>query len=446
MTARALSLRRKLLRQLVPSLVLVWLLGSGFILMRSWDELEDSYVDQIEHLAHTLAQVLDGNAMTAEAAVETVRFRRRDRNVFVVVVRDGDLVLRSPGAPEGVFTRPAGRGGHPEYFLAEATARNGTVTILTGVMREEVRELTADVVRGAAVPMGLGLIAMVAILYTAITRALRPLDGLRAELEARQLDALDPVQGRDLPAELVPMLDALNHLLGRLRDAMARERRFVADASHELRTPLAAIRAQVDTIDRSRLDQDTQAALDQILLGVGRSTRLAQQLLRLARADARGQGAPPEVALDTEVTAIVSELFPMAVLHEAEIEVDAAAARIRAFPGDLDMLVGNLVENAIHHAGAAPVIRVSCGSRDGQAWLKVDDNGPGIAPDERAAVFERFRRGPAAGPDGAGLGLAIVASVAERLGAQVVLERSHRLGGLMAEIRFAPTPGQDGVD
>ena len=145
------------------------------------------------------------------------------------------------------------------------------------------------------------------------------------------------------------------------------------------------------------------------------------------------------------MTAIVSELFPMAVLHEAEIEVDAAPARIHAFPGDLDMMVGNLVENAVHHADAAPMIRVSCGSSGGRAWLKVEDNGTGIAPEDRAVVFNRFHRGRAAGSEGAGLGLAIVASVAERLGAEVVLERSPHLGGLMVEIRFTRGPDQSGA-
>ena len=437
MTARPRSLRRRLLSQLVPSLVVVWLLGSGFILWRSWDELEDSYVDQIDHMAHALAQVLDGNAMTAEAAVNTVRPRRRDRNIFVIVLREGQPILRSPRAPRGLVAYVDDPDDHPEYFLAQATARNGSITILTGVMREEVRQLTADVVRGAAVPMGLGLIAMVAILYAAVTRALRPLDGLRAELEARQPDTLDPVEGRDLPAELTPMLDALNHLLGRLREALQRERRFVADASHELRTPLAAIRAQVDTIDRARLDPETDAALDQILRGVGRSTRLAQQLLRLARADAEGQGVPPEVDLEAEITSIVSELFPMAVLHDAEIEVAATPARVRALLGDLDMMVGNLVENAIHHAGPAPTIRVSCGHDAGRAWLAVEDSGPGIDPSARDGLFDRFRRGPASGPEGAGLGLSIVASVADRLGASVRLDRSRDLGGLWVEVRFA---------
>ena len=90
----AASLRGRLLRGLVPALVLVWLIGSAFILMRSWDEIEDSYVDQLDHMAFALAQVLDDSALTPEAVVDSVR-ARRDRNIFVVVFRQGQPVLRS---------------------------------------------------------------------------------------------------------------------------------------------------------------------------------------------------------------------------------------------------------------------------------------------------------------------------------------------------------------
>lgn len=102
------------------------------------------------------------------------------------------------------------------------------------------------------------------------------------------------------------------------------------------------------------------------------------------------------------------------------------------------MLVGNLVENAIQHGGEGARIRLSCGSEAGAGWLRVEDSGPGIAPEARAALFGRFRRGEAAQGGGAGLGLSIVAAIADRLGARIVLGRSPELGGLSAEIRFAP--------
>lgn len=433
-------MRRRLLGQLVPSLVLIWLVGCGFILMRSWDELQASYVDQIDHLAHTLAEVLDDHALTPDAVSDAVR-ARRDRNIFVIVARDDQILFRSARAPKGLIDRPRTSADRSKYFFAEATARNGSVTILTGVEQEEVRQLTAEVVVGAAVPMALGLLAMVAVVYISVSRVLRPIDALREELELRQANTLDPVEGSDLPAELEPVLEALNHLLARLREAVQHERRFVADASHELRTPLAAIRAQVDTIDRTRLDPETNFALDQIIRGVARSTRLAQQLLRLARADATEAGAPQEMALDVEVTSIVSELFPMAVLHDSEIEVEAGPARVNAYPGDLDMLVGNLVENAIHHGGPKARVRISCGQENGVPWLRVEDSGSGIPDGSRSELFQRFRRGKGSRTEGAGLGLSIVLSVAERLGAKILLGRSNVLGGFGVEVCFPPFDG-----
>lgn len=441
------SLRRRLIREAVPSLVLVWLVASAFILMRSWDEIEESYVDQIEQLAHTTAEVLDARAISPEAVIESVH-ARRDRNIFVIVEREGAPILRSATAPPGLVEVPPESDGTAEFYLAQADAQDGTIRVITGIRRIEVRQLTAAIAGGAALPLALGLIAMIAVLVLAISRALRPLEALREALEARHPDALDPVASGGLPAELVPMVRALNHLLGRLGQAVEAERRFVADASHELRTPLAAIRAQVETIDHSRLDAEDRAALEQVMRGVERSTRLAQQLLRLARADAAGSGETPELDLAAEVTGIVSELFPLAVRLDREIEADCAPAMVRAFPADLEMLVGNLVENAIHH-GAGP-IRISCGPQgvagqgvaeqdvigQGGAWLCVEDAGPGIPETERAALFQRFRRGAGATSEGAGLGLSIVASVAARIPAEVRLSRAADLGGLHAEVVF----------
>ena len=127
-TAARLSLRRRLFRELLPPLFLLWLVGSGFILMRSWDEIGDSYIDQLEHLAFTLAQVLDETAMTAEEAVESVR-ARRDRNFFVIVLREGQPVLRSALAPEGMVAMPGDGFETRRYYLASAEARGGTVQV-----------------------------------------------------------------------------------------------------------------------------------------------------------------------------------------------------------------------------------------------------------------------------------------------------------------------------
>ncbi|NVK60217.1 MAG: hypothetical protein HWE37_09115 [Rhodobacteraceae bacterium] len=436
-TAARLSLRRRLFRELLPPLFLLWLVGSGFILMRSWDEIGDSYIDQLEHLAFTLAQVLDETAMTAEEAVESVR-ARRDRNFFVIVLREGQPVLRSALAPEGMVAMPGDGFETRRYYLASAEARDGTVQVITGLKKEEVRQLTTAVVGGAALPMALVMIGMWAVMYVGVGRALAPVERLRAQLAARSPGALGPVGTEGVPEDLQPLVRALDDLLSRLRDAIASERDFVADASHELRTPLAAIRAQVETIDRAALDAPSREALDQVLRGVDRSTRLAQQLLRLARADRLDRPDAPETCLHEALASVVSELFPAAVRQDTELELAADPVMLRIRPEDLGMLVGNLVENALHHGGPGGQVRVSCGSEGGVAWLRVEDAGPGIPEAERARLFARFRRGDGARAHGAGLGLSIVDSVAGRMGATVTLGRSADLGGLSAELRFPP--------
>ncbi|MEB3420634.1 sensor histidine kinase [Salipiger marinus] len=428
------SLRRRLLIGLLPSLAALWLLGTGYILARSWDELEEAYVDQLDQLAYSLAQMLDETVGDAAQAVDSVA-ERRDRNYFVLVTSDSRVVMRSARAPADLTAMPDS-GDHPLYYLASATTPEGRLTVIAGLEKAEVRQLTTDIVTGVALSMALGLVAMLAVLLLTIRRALAPLDALRGELEARQPDALDPMPVARLPAELAPVAAALNRLLDRLRHALAAERRFVADASHELRTPLTAIRAQLDTIDRDGLPPDTRRALDQIRRAVDRSSRLAQQLLRLARADAAPAAPAPPLHLDQQLAAILSDLFPLALRHDNALELDCTPVLLAIAAEDLEMLVANLVENAIHHGGPGGSVRVGCGEDSAGLWLRVEDAGPGIDPADLPRLFDRFHRGSSAGAGGAGLGLAIVAAIAQRTGARLVLDRAPDLGGLRVELRF----------
>ncbi|WP_172328891.1 ATP-binding protein [Mangrovicoccus sp. HB161399] len=409
-------------------LAAIWLAASAFIFWRAWDEVQDAYTDQIGHLANVTADVLDQSALSAAEIGESVR-RRRDRNYFVIVMAGDEILLRTANAPEPEMLPTA-------WYVERARSRDGRIEVIAGLEREEVRQLAWNLAGGAAVPMLAGFAVMVATFAIAMARVLGPVDQLSHDIRSRHAEALAPLEEAGLPKELLPIVRSLNGLLERLGRTLAAERRFVSDASHELRTPLTAIRAQLETIEPAALDADTAAALERVQRGVDRAARVVTQLLALARAEAVPLAPPGPVRLDLEAIGVAAELFPLAVHAGKELDLDCRKASVPSHPADIDMLVRNLLENAIRHSGNGADILLSCGIDDGCPVLRVEDSGPGIPEQDRAAAFDRFRRGSGAAASGAGLGLSIVASVAGRLGAEIALGTGPALGGLIVEIRF----------
>lgn len=146
--------------------------------------MKDSYTDQLDQIAHTLTTLLDARLLSPEGAPESVA-ERRDRNFFVVVYVQGQPVLRSPNAPT--------EGDRREFLTVESTARNGTVHVVAGLERQELRSLLWDIVQGTAIPMALALLVMGAVLFAAVQRSLAPLHRLSQDLRQRDGSNLSPV-------------------------------------------------------------------------------------------------------------------------------------------------------------------------------------------------------------------------------------------------------------
>jgi two-component system sensor histidine kinase QseC len=212
---------------------------------------------------------------------------------------------------------------------------------------------------------------------------------------------------------------------------MEGERRFTADAAHELRTPIAAIRMQAQVARGTGLESDRETALDAVLQGCDRATRLVAQLLQLARLDA-DETSPQKKTCEVvaETRASLADLGPQAVAKRQTLSLDAPDALLVPMPpGWVGVLVGNLVDNAQRYSPEGASIRVQ--------WeplplprLVVEDSGPGLNPADLARLGDRFFRVPGNGAEGSGLGWSIVRRLAERYHFQVQLERSAELGGL----------------
>jgi two-component system OmpR family sensor kinase/two-component system sensor histidine kinase QseC len=252
-----------------------------------------------------------------------------------------------------------------------------------------------------------------------------------------------------LPDEVAPLVRSLNALLDRLALAWAGQRAFVADAAHELRSPLTALKLQAQVLRRLQADDadraQRQAALDALVSGVDRAGRLVEQLLALARNEPGAPGATREpIALPDLMRQVLADVAPLAAARGSTLSLQAdAPLSVDGDPAALAVLLRNLVDNALRYAPAGGQVLLTLGAAPQGPWLTVDDDGPGIAPADRARVFERFVRGAASSETtGSGLGLAIVRSIALRHGAEVSLETSP-LGGLRVRLQFGALPASD---
>lgn len=254
-----------------------------------------------------------------------------------------------------------------------------------------------------------------------LKRSFAPLRRSATAVAQRSPDDLGPVGLDDAPEEVTPLLEALDRLLGRVREALQRERRFTADAAHELRSPLAAIRANAQIMRGARNPQELAEITANLLASVDRGSRLIDQLLLLARIDSGNyaQIQRAQVNFDEVVKSECAAQQACAAQKNILITLDTEPAPLHGEPALLAVLVRNLLDNAIRYSPAGSQVQVRCIRRGGQVELVVSDNGPGIPSTERERIFERFYRAVGNESTGSGLGLSIVRSIAELHGGSV---------------------------
>jgi signal transduction histidine kinase len=215
------------------------------------------------------------------------------------------------------------------------------------------------------------------------------------------------------------------------------ERRFTADAAHELRTPLAAIRANAQVVVRARDAAEREVASRDLIASVDRSTRLVEQLLGLARADA---ALLPENTREVDLAELAMEQIIEQTPRAGKLGVILSSAlesvQLRCDPALLAVLLRNLVDNALCHVPRGGMVTVVVSANPEGAVLEVHDTGIGIEPGERERVFERFYRAAGQKTTGSGLGLSIVRRIAELHGATVTLLDGVGGRGLRVRVRF----------
>jgi two-component system sensor histidine kinase QseC len=365
---------------------------------------------------------------------------------FQIGLADGTLLARTENAPAVPLTATPGYAdfefnGESWRSLTVESANRAYLVQLS--LPTEIRDHEAlEIAWRMLLPFGLMLPLMIGLIYFSIRRGLKPLDDLATGVAARSPENLAALPAGTAPAEAQPLVGALNRLLARVSAALENERRFTADAAHELRTPLAALKIHAQVAMAGDLPPPTRAALEKMQHGVDRTTRLVEQLLRLARLDPLERvAAPQSVDLAVLAAAATDNAAPAARAggRSLTLNADPSAGAVDGDPDLLGAALRNLIDNALRYTPAGGHITVTAASEDGRPLLGVTDDGPGVPAADLPRLAERFFRGSDPGAEGSGLGLAIVHRIAGLHGARLELENLPG-GGFSASLRWPGGP------
>lgn len=444
------SLRARLFLILVVATGAIWLAASAWIYLGTKRELEKVLDTRLQEAARMVASLVRDDGSAAQAAIAAVPQagagadagyeRQLSCQIWSL---GGRLISASTAAPAERLTDQGGgfsdsviQGERWRVYTIEDAAKG--VRVLVGDRLGLRDRLVQELVLGLVAPALLILPLFVGLIWLSVGRGLGPLKQIAADLKGRPAEDLRPVQAATLD-EIRPVTDALNGLFQRLDAARRHEREITVFAAHELRTPLAGIRTQAQIAKAAEAAEIRLSALDKIIQGVDRTARLVSQLLALARLDA---GAPGEPDALVALGPLLREIDRDRVRGDLVVAIDPALDAL-AIPGDRDclrMVLRNLHENACGHSPAGGCVRWR--RVDAESFV-VEDEGPGIPPDELALLRQRFYRGRASQQPGSGLGLPIVEVALARLGGGRLLLANRSSGGLAAMIALPlkPMPG-----
>ena len=333
------------------------------------------------------------------------------------------------------------REGQKTRMVSLTFNSNGTILQLhVSETTQQRQTLIRGILANIVIPQLLLTLIALAVVWYGLKQGLRPLDRLRNEVVNRRRDDLSLLDISKAPAEVRPLIDAVNNLLERLKQVIAAQQRFVADAAHQLRTPFAGLKTQSELALRTDDPARKQHALEHIHTSTTHGIRLVNQLLALARNEPGGLGTNNFSALNLNQLAqeCTVNWVQMALEKNIDLGYEGASTPVEV-QGDATSLVemlNNLIDNAVRYTPAGGHITVGVNATQHGAELSVEDNGPGIEPQHRERVFERFYRILGSGQSGSGLGLSIVSEVAKRHGAELILNTGRNGSGTRISIRF----------
>ena len=448
------SLARKLLLWVLLPQIVLWLAGgvaayrfaSGYVS----EAIDASLLQASRALARQLKPI--GNGLLIDfpkAAQDVLEADPADRIYYMVSQPPGRFILGNQALPAPRLEHEAMPRLGQAYFydgLMPAAGAGQRVRIvalylsLGDAVDGESQQLLVQVARSSTnrealaqtilfdmlLPLSSLILLMTLIVWLGIRAGLAPLTRLRQQVEGRAPADLAPLQLAAAPRELLSLAGAINTLLGEVHRSVEAQKRFIGDAAHQLRTPLAGLKSQTELALQSASDPELRARLVRVHESATRSAHLVTQLLSLARAEPGAAQPADSQRLDLLALAqrVTAAMVPRALRGRQDLGMEEGPADPVWVAGNallLDEAVTNLIDNALRYAGQGASVTVAVRTGSGQAWLSVEDSGPGLSETDRERVFDRFVRATDLG-SGCGLGLAIVREIVERHGGRVCLE------------------------
>jgi two-component system sensor histidine kinase QseC len=319
--------------------------------------------------------------------------------------------------------------------------RSGDVWIQVAERDDARTELAARLAFVAVLPLAIGGPLLLLLLSLLIRYGVAPLKQLSRRLQTRRPDSLEPMVLQREPAEMGPLLEALNALLVRMQEALARERRFTAHAAHELRTPLAAMQVHAQNAAGTSDDAERRTSLDRMVAALRRTVHLSEQMMAYSRASAPASDPPAhEIALGQVVIEVMAEIEPRFHARRMPLTLSGGEEcrdiRVRGDRHKIASVVSNLLDNALNYAPAGSAVDVKLSCTPTTVTLSVSDAGPGIPAELRERVFEGYFRVPGSTASGSGLGLAIVKEIVAQHGASIALGEGANGIGTRVDVRF----------
>ncbi|AXE94659.1 ATP-binding protein [Paraburkholderia terricola] len=464
------SIRRRLMLLVLASIALVWAIALASSYRQASREVAQWEEARLAELAQMLALLDQSNLATLANAHIDVREEERggatsanDSDdddslprdaLFQVRAPNGEVIAGSPPlralnawdlpVPSVTGTQDVVLNGEMYHsFTLRDTALGHTVRVFEQANTRS--DLVSGVASRIARPALIALPVLALLVWSSIGWSLAPLRMLSGAIRSRGINRLEPVDIGHVPTEVRPLVDAINLLLSRLLHSLERERAFTADAAHELKTPLAAIKVQAQVALAEPDAARQRLAMERVVQGVDRSARLAEQLLLLARLDMHEKMstaplAPGEAARNAW---IANERNAQQKNLHVTLNCDMRAA-IDAEPVLIGILFDNLLDNAIKYGCEGGSIEIAVrtvkdptkDAVQGRVVVSVRDDGPGVAPADLARLANRFFRATGNQATGSGLGLSIVARIAEHFGGRVHFGRGIDGRGLAVEVSF----------
>lgn len=450
------SLRAKLLGWLLPPLLLVMLVSSVVTYALALEFAHSAYDSGLYDTAQSLAARVrvspEGTELRLPDTVrETLESDPYD-TVYLSVVKPGGEVVgghHELPPPKAMPTR-----AEPVHYYdtnvgsvrVRAAAlgvflhnQSPAALILVGETLVKRSRLANEVLITVLIAQALLIVLAAALVWLGIRRGLAPLQRVANAVTRRSMSDLRTVNDKDAPEEVRSLIGAINDLMARLSVALSAQQRFIADAAHQVRTPLAGIIAQSERAMREQDPRAVQAALHQLNGASKRAVRLFNQLLTLARAEPAATGTARHARVDLAQLArqACADWVPHALARGTDLGY-AGEEKPAVIEGDeflLSELLNNLIDNAIRYGRQGGNVTVTLDVSDGVV-LAVEDDGPGVPPEEARLIFERFHRMPNSAPGGCGLGLAIVREIAQVHGARAEVVPTSPAGGATFRILF----------